>query len=199
MVNYKDYPPIPESIETDILHTISNYAHTYDPVNHVATDAETANKFNSQRPVFTETTLGVPFEQASIHYPDTALFAFIDPPASLQQWVNDNIGPYPVNVQIMSKGTYVMPHVDEIRQLALNYLITTGNASTCIYAPKEEYKNYTVGPQMVFPKDRIIKVQEEVIDVHRWHTLDVTSIHGVEHINSTRISVTVSLMDQTLL
>lgn len=199
MISYKDYPQVPEDIIADVLHSIGNYANTFDSVNQIAADTETVNKFNSQRPVFTDNTLGFPFEQSAEYYPDTAVFSFIDAPNSLKEWVKENIGPYPVNIQIMDSGNYVMPHIDEIRTVALNYLITTGNGITCIYEPTEQYKDYIVGPQMVFPKERLVKVDEKTIDNKRWHTLDVTRIHGVENLNGSRVSITVSLLDRTLL
>jgi hypothetical protein len=99
----------------------------------------------------------------------------------------------------MNNGKYVIPHVDEIRVLALNYLISTGGGVTCTYDPIDEYKNYIVGPQMVFPRERICKVEEISIEEKRWHTLDVSKIHGVENLVGDRISVSISLLDYNLL
>lgn len=197
MISYKDLPAVPARVISDVLHTVYHYANTFDPTNQISADKETVDRFNSQRPEFTDNTLGFPFETSSEYYPETAVFSFIEAPDSLKEWVKTNIGPYPVNIQIMDSGKYVMPHIDEIRSTALNYIIVTGNGTTCIYEPTEEYKNYIVGPQMVFPKDRINKVHEQTIDINRWHTLDVTKIHGVENLNGSRVSITVSLSDQT--
>lgn len=199
MINYKNYPNIPATIEADILQKVQDCKILFDSTNQVAATSKTIEAFNSQRPVFTDRILGVPFEDASKYYPDTAKFSFIDPPDSLVLWVHEHIGLYSVNIQIMEHGNYVMPHIDEIRKVALNYLITTGSGITCIYEPIAEYANYIVGPQMVFPPNRIVKTDKISIDEKRWHTLDVSKIHGVENLTSKRISVSVSLLSYNLL
>jgi hypothetical protein len=125
--------------------------------------------------------------------------SFVNPPKELTEWVKENITiPYRgVNIQVMSGGNFVAPHIDEIRNGALNYIIQTGgpDVKTKLYKPKLEYANLKVTPQTVFLYDTIDEVHSETLPTNKWHILDVTQIHSVNNLvpSSSRISISISL------
>ena len=62
------------------------------------------------------------------------------------------------------------------RDIAFNYVIKSGNGSTRFHREKTDESMY----------------EEYIIDLHRWHKLDVSKLHSVYIPDPPRIVVTVS-------
>jgi len=75
-------------------------------------------------------------------------------------------------------------HMDNLscRDVAFNYVIQSGNGSTRFHREKTNESVY----------------EEHVIDLHRWHKLDVSKFHSVYIPAPPRIVVTVSTLKQRL-
>jgi hypothetical protein len=131
----------------------------------------------------------------------TSKFYFCEVTDNIKTWVNQNISRdiNRIHIQIMFGGDFVIPHVDEIRQKAYNYILTTGGSDveTCFYEPKDEFKHLKITAQTYFPKDRLNKTYGITIFPKKWHRLSVNKIHSVENLDPTqrRISLTLSLTD----
>ena len=190
MVEYLDWPKIPESLEQIILEYTKN--------------TRTPNTYESY-----------PVDEGNINWDDSiglsvfsidrfkyspAEFAFLlEVPEELTKWVAENI-PEPhtmVSIQIMSDGTQILPHVDGYRKVAYNYILTASpETTTCFYDPIEEYKNHKFYSETYIPYERVVLTEEHHLPTNTWHKLDVTKIHSVEKINNKvpRIAVTLSVL-----
>jgi hypothetical protein len=91
---------------------------------------------------------------------------------------------------------YVPPHIDEVRTSAINYLISSADATTNFYEPKSEFAPLSVTAQTAIPHERLELKQSSKIAERTWHKLDVGKIHSVENIatDSKRISLTLSIV-----
>jgi hypothetical protein len=121
-----------------------------------------------------------------------------DAPDELKDWVTQNITRHWANAGtvITDAGKYVVgPHIDRIRNYSLLYPIDTGgtNVSTVFYRLKDPKKSR----DGFFYND--ISELEEIARVHvpqkTWCILDTKTIHAVEGLESTRITVQVGLWD----
>ena len=81
------------------------------------------------------------------------------------------------------------PHVDRKRTKAINYLIQTGgeNATTFIYKQKAKPGPY---------KGTVTVEESKILELNRWHSIDVTRIHAVKNIESNHPRISVSVMYQ---
>jgi hypothetical protein len=199
MILYKPFPLIPKHIVKQVLRLVSAINFQTNDFN-LTTDDTLLESIKQYAPNFNDKILGVAFNEAQQHFKEPiASFAFIKPPDDLTIWVKENIPiPYKaVNIQVMTGGTHVVPHVDEIRTGGLNYIIRTGGPAvkTAFYKPKLAYEEFKVVPQTAFLLDTIDEVYSEILPANNWHILDVTRIHSVNNIVSSelRIAVTVSL------
>jgi len=75
-------------------------------------------------------------------------------------------------------------HMDniDVRNVAFNYVIQSGNGSTRFHREKTNESIY----------------EDHVIDTHRWHKLDVSKFHSVTIPLPPRIVVTVSTLKERL-
>lgn len=75
-------------------------------------------------------------------------------------------------------------HIDNLtcRDIAFNYVIKSGDGSTNFHTEKTDESMY----------------EKHVIDLHRWHKLDVAKFHSVYIPNPPRIIVTVSTFKERL-
>jgi hypothetical protein len=199
MITYKDFPSIPEHIIDKVLDIVSGINFQTNDFNLTAED-DLLDLIKDFAPNFNDKLLGVAFSEAQQHYKEKiASFAFINPPPELTEWVKENISiPYKaVNIQVMTGGEFIVPHIDEIRTGGLNYIIQTGGTAvkTKFYKPKSEYKEFKATPQTAFLYNTIDEVYSETLPINKWHILDVTQIHSVNDLipSSLRIAVTVSL------
>jgi len=78
--------------------------------------------------------------------------------------------------QLLTKGGPI--HIDKHRSLAYNYLLQSGGSTVTTTMYSKYYQ----------------PIQQEVIPLHKWHSIDVKTLHGVEGIESdnTRIAISVS-------
>jgi hypothetical protein len=199
MIIYRDFPIVPKHIVDKVLDIALNVNFLENDFN-LTTDSNLLESIKEFTPSFNDNLLGVAFNQAQQYYKEKiASFAFVNPPEELTEWVKENITlPYRgVNIQVMSGGEFVAPHIDEIRKGGLNYIIQTGgpDVKTKLYKPKLEYANLKVTPQTVFLYDTIDEVYSETLSINKWHILDVTQIHSVNNLDplGVRISISVSL------
>lgn len=95
-------------------------------------------------------------------------------------------------IHAMYDGPKTYPHLDFPRTVATNYILTDSTATTCFYRHKfnpdikPSHRNELVSP------DEIELVDSVVLEHHRWHRLNVTTIHSVENITIPRIALTLS-------
>lgn len=199
MITYKDFPPLPRKLVDQVVTLALSISFQKNDFN-LTTDYELSELIKDYAPDFRDNILGVAFNKAQEHFNEPiASFAFIRPTDELIAWVKDNILiPYrAVNIQVMTGGTHVVPHVDEIRTGGLNYIIQTGGSAvkTVFYKPKPIYDGFKVVPQTALLPDTIDEVYSEVLPTNTWHILDVTQIHSVNNLDplDLRIAVTISL------
>lgn len=200
MIVYKNFPIIPKHIIDKVLDVALNVNFSTNDFNLTTDNSNLLETIKQFTPNSDENLLGVAFNEAQQHYKEKiASFAFVNPPTELTKWIKENITvPYRgVNIQVMSGGDFVAPHIDEIRKGALNYIIQTGGSDvkTKFYKPKLEYADLKVTPQTVFLRNTIDEVYSETLPTNKWHILDVTQIHSVNNLDPSgiRISISVSL------
>lgn len=199
MIVYKDFPSVPDYIVEQILIDASKINFQTNEFNLTADDTllESIKEF---APKLGDQVLGVAFNEAQNYYTEKiASFAFINPCNDLIIWAKENITmPYRgINIQVMTGGEFVVPHIDEIRTGGLNYILQAGgpNVKTKFYKPKSEYSNLRATPQTAFLYETIEEVHSETLPLNKWHILDVTHIHSVNDLvaSDMRISISISL------
>jgi len=141
-------------------------------------------------------SLGYPMSEFRKYFENAINIDFLEATDIIKEWVFSSILPRPdfVSVQSMSGWHTLTPHVDVGRIRAYNYIIDDAGASLCFWKPIEKFKNLKTYPQTVFTYDMLDLEEEIRPTLHKWHTLDVTKIHSVEHIdlNIRRISLSLS-------
>lgn len=195
-ISYLDYPPLPTDLERDILNTIESYSNFEKNNLLVNADLDTINLLGESE-YTAETNIGYHYSQARKHFPNLVDYYFLDPSEHVKEWVLTNISKdVTINIQVMTNGIYVPPHIDEVRTSAINYLISTGSALTNFYEPKPEFTDLLVTAQTAIPYERLDLKESSKIEKHVWHRLDVRKIHSVENIDpqAKRISLTLSIV-----
>lgn len=179
MLIYKNYPKLPEDLENEILKEVSRRQTSLSKFC-VSTNIEKA----VTQAYGTLVTENLNLEGLA----SMSMFSF-DP---LTDWVSRNIHDKisSVHVQYFDGGTYFFPHIDLLRNKAINYLISTADATTSFYKPN----NFIPEPNTVIDYNKITLLKEFKIEKKVWHELDVTVVHSVENINGTRIAVTLSIV-----
>jgi hypothetical protein len=124
-------------------------------------------------------------------------------PDSLVQWTEKNLSEYiPKNLRAVAmvlefrNGSSYIPHTDISRHGAVNYVVEDGNATTCLYEALDDYKDKKVTAGAMFPYHRLNVVEEHQFPREVWHRLDTNKIHSVEHIQGTRLVITLSLNEK---
>ena len=144
-VEYLDLPKIPDELIVDIYQTIRNTAPKDRHSEPTNTDAEQHNAWNSIKA-------------------SDKLKAFTQ---SIFNFKHD------VHIFVLAGDLPV--HKDNTRDVAYNYVLETGGASTNFH---DENKNL---------------VEENNIETFRWHKLDVSKYHSVLIPNAPRVLVSVSV------
>jgi len=192
MFNYLDLPTLPDYLEKQILSLVEgSIDHSIEDLNIKASNTvlEEVKKFKYNL----EDSLGYPLSEAT---GDIARFDFLDVSDSIADWVYENIGEFAyISIQHMHGGRNIPPHVDEIRYKAYNYVISTGNATTSFYQPKQEFKHLSVYPHTTFTEDRIELIDQITIEPRRWHEINTSMIHSVNNLDYPRISLSLSVVD----
>ncbi len=208
---YLDLPPVPKYLEEQILKIVdkplANFHNSDAFVDYIEQNRNELNISAGQEVIDAiknveidySKSLGFPLSEAWTHFKDLAHFDFLEVNEELNSWARESIDKniVHVSIQAMYGGTTITPHVDEMRTTALNYVISTGgNSKTCFYEPKKEYEHLVVYPQTIFPFDRLNLVEEICIEPYKWHKLNVTKIHSVEHLDPSlkRISLSLSYL-----
>jgi hypothetical protein len=196
-INYPSLPPLPKALEQEIL-DIAKQTETFQINNiHVDTSKELLSIIGciDYDP---NTNLGYHHSEAKKYFPTMSNYYFLDVSNTIRTWVHENIDPkYNAHIQVISNGTLVPPHVDEVRSSAINYLIETGgDGITSFYCVNSAYTNLTITPQTSIPYERLTVIENTIIESNTWHRLDVTQIHGVTSMDSTqkRIALTLSIV-----
>lgn len=192
MFNYLDLPNLPDYLERHIIQLVAESVNkSIDNLNIKASDVvlEEVKKFTYNK----DDSLGYPLSEAK---GDIAKFDFLNVDAEISNWVNENIGQFAyVSIQHMHGGKTIPPHVDEIRSNAYNYVIETGNATTSFYKPAEQFAHLKVYPHTTFKEDQIELIEQVKIQPRRWHKIDTSIIHGVDNLDYSRISLSLSIVN----
>jgi hypothetical protein len=195
-ISYLNYPPLPLDLELDILNTIES--HAYFQKNNLLVNADAATIDLLGETAYTaDTNIGYHYSQARDHFPHLVDYYFLEASERVKDWVFTNISKdVTINIQVMTNGMYVPPHIDEVRTSAINYLISSADATTNFYEPKSEFAPLSVTAQTAIPHERLELKQSSKIAERTWHKLDVGKIHSVENIatDSKRISLTLSIV-----
>jgi hypothetical protein len=195
-INYLSFPPLPDALEQEIL-DIAQQAETFHSNDiHVSTSSEMLEVIG-QIDYNPDTNLGYHYSTAKQHFPSMSNYHFLEVSDNIRKWVSENINPeFTAHIQVIDQGTVIPPHIDEVRSKAVNYIIKSGgNSVTSFYYVKGEYQNLTATPQTSIPYERLSVMESVLIEPKRWHSLDVTQIHGVTNMDPAqkRIALTLSV------
>lgn len=208
---YLDLPPLPRHLEEQIFQIvdkpIANFHNTTAFVEYIeknrndlniSAGEDVINAINNVE-IDYDKSLGFPLSEGWEHFKELAHFDFLEVNEELNNWAREHIDKNVVHVSIqaMYGGTTITPHIDEMRTSALNYVVSTGgNSKTCFYKAKKEYEHLIAYPQTIFPFERLELLEEICIQPHRWHRLDVSTIHSVENLDPAlkRISLSLSFL-----
>jgi hypothetical protein len=87
-------------------------------------------------------------------------------------------------------GDHIAPHTDDKKQRRefFVYLVNPGNpdTKTIWYEPKEEFKDFTQTDGVGIPYDRLVPVEEHVIETGCWYLFKGDQIHSVEKLGQNR-------------
>jgi hypothetical protein len=144
-LEYLDLPKIPEELIVDIYRTIRNTPPKDRHAVPKSTDAEQHNAWNSIK------------ASESLKSFTRSIFNF----------------DHDVHIFVLSGNLPI--HKDNTRDIAYNYVLETGNATTNFY---DEDKNL---------------IDSYNIETFKWHTLNVKNYHSVEILQSPRILISVSV------
>lgn len=191
---YLDHLP---AVPADIVQDNLAIAEAFDP------EADAHRKSVNARPQVADPTwhdgkLSVSVSEFVGHPGQKPCFFCVVPSTeSFRQWSYANVHPSPLasHVQVQVKGHYTRPHTDFGRRYAVNYLFAESKARTLFYRPKPEFAHLTVSPSCMFPYERLDVIGEMIIEPFRWHWIDVSQIHSVEDMMTSRYAFTVSLKE----
>jgi hypothetical protein len=182
---YLNYPPLPQSIIDEILLQI-NTAEV--PICEILLDGVTDDIIDWS------TELGRPLSEVD---QNTCRFHVLEPSNVIKEWVKQNIPEKvrKIHINAMTNGTHLVPHIDEIRIKALNYVIETGgsNVITSFYKVKEQYKHLKASPRCFIPLDRLDPIEQICIKKDSWHSLAVSNIHDVGNIETDKRRIILTL------
>lgn len=196
-IKYLSIPTLPSNIVKNIIKIVDLQKSTeeIELLNANESIRASIEKFKNNKP---KDGLGIDYNEVKF-LPDNrtiSKFSFLDVDTLITDWVDQFIGKsLSVNIQVMEGGNSVIPHIDEIRIRAYNYIIETGGyAETCFYKIKDEFTNCKIYPQTYLPYGYLNKIEGKIIESHKWHQLNVSNIHSVERLDPImkRIALTVS-------
>lgn len=115
----------------------------------------------------------------------------------IEQWIMHNITEKfnDVAITVSQDGmSYSGPHIDQSRNFALLYILDQGGDKvlTRFWKTKESektFKNYYNS------YDNLELIGEVIFPVNKWCLMDAKTIHSVENLERSRVSVQVSLME----
>ena len=194
---YVSYPELPAELKALILETVEKEWNNLQATNIQMKASESVVSAITEDVDLTN-NLGWHYNESKDHFPFICDYYVFDVPAEVALWLWNNVSTQPANIQVMTAGSHVPPHIDEIRKGALNYIIEAGgDVRTVFYNVKEEYAGQNATPFTVIPYEKLDVSNDVDIQAERWHTLDTTRIHSVEGINPVkkRIAITISIIE----
>ena len=194
---YESYPPLPAELKALILETVEKEQSNLHTTN-IQMNASASVIAAITEDVDLTNNLGWHYSESKAHFPFICDYYVFDVPAEVALWLRDNVSSQPANIQVMTNGSHVPPHIDEIRKGALNYIIDLGgDVRTVFYNVKTENTSQNATPFTVIPYEKLDVSNDVEIQNERWHSLDTTRIHSVEGINPVkkRIAISISILE----
>jgi hypothetical protein len=196
-ITYPKLPSIPSDIELEVIEVAKKINFQENEFN-LTTEESIMEKIQVHAPVNMIEILGVRFSDAHKYFNvSISKFAFVNAPHNLVKWVEENINMNirSINVQAMSGGTDIVPHVDEIRTGALNYLLSTGGSKVETRFYESLRPDLKAVSQTAIPYDKVKLIESAELPLRVWHILSTKDIHSVNGLtpNDVRISVSISL------
>jgi hypothetical protein len=91
-----------------------------------------------------------------------------------------------------SKLSYLPPHIDNVRTLSLNYVISEGGKNVLTTMYKTTAQNVTKSAiQMELYDNLEIDVAVKTV-ANNWYAIDIQNYHSVDHIENQRVILTLS-------
>jgi len=146
-----------------------------------------------------DSPLGYAGAEARERFTTLVKYHFLDVSERIKKWVEENlpVNAAAVNIQVMTDGQSIAPHIDEIRVEAINYIISSGgDVSLIFYELKNSEDEKWIHPQMFIPYEKLHIKEETKVPLEVWHVLPTNKIHSVENIDPTkkRISLSISIL-----
>lgn len=199
-LQFPNYPDLPDDLKKEILDLVETQNfETFDDllINSTPDIIEMVKDiygYDAQ-----DSELGYTGLEARKMFPDLVKYHFLDVSERVKQWVYENIPveAASINVQVMTTGKTIAPHIDEIRQYALNYLLSEGGEVNLIfYDLKDPADEKWVHPQTFIPYDKLDPKETTRVPLHTWHMLPTSKIHSVENFDPAqrRIALTISIL-----
>ena len=190
---YLDFPEVPNFVEELVMREVSNFQLTRSNDILISTEEKFLDRIKQPEKDW-NTELGIPMTTV---INNVSKFIFLDIPDEIYYWAKQEI-PYNIlggNIQIITGGTTIITHIDEVRTTAYNYLFELGGESVCncFYQPKSEFNHLTTSSQTIIPYDKINMVESVYIEKRKWHLLAVNKIHSVENLDPSKLRITLSL------
>lgn len=202
-LKFPKFPPLPVTLIEKIFHIIANQkTETHDDLLINSTPEVIDIVKNVYKFTASDSDLGYTNQDARRNFPGLVKYHFFDVTDDIKFWVAKNIPVHPisVNIQVMEGGDIVAPHIDEIRNRAINYILSTGgeNASLNFYDLKDPADLDKLHPQMFIPYEKLELKETNFIKENIWHILPTNKIHSVENIDPKlkRISLSISLANE---
>jgi hypothetical protein len=120
---------------------------------------------------------------------------------SFTKWCIDHIHPRGFDCQVSmtdhTKGTHWGPHTDLTREFTLIYLLESGGpgAETVFYFEPGKLIRRTGFQEVCNDYDKLIVLERNKFPLYKWVIIDAMVLHGVENIQSPRISFQISAND----
>jgi hypothetical protein len=185
LFEYLDYPPLPEDMKQEILQLVET---SPVPMCEILLDGPhmAATDWSKE--------LGLPLTEMD---KNTCKFHVIEPSERIKEWVHQNIPEKvrKIHINALIQGTHLVPHIDEIRTRAINYVIDLGgpNVMTNFYRIKRNYKHLTASPRTYIPRSKLQRIEQICVEQERWIALAVNHIHDVRNIRVKRKRIILTL------
>ncbi len=182
---YHDYPVLPEFIKQEILEIVDS-----NPVVCEVLLPQIKENIDWSK------NLGLPLSEVDKH---TSNFLVYDVSENISNWISKNIPEKykQININSIVNGTHLVPHIDEKRTRAVNYVIETGgsNVITSFYKVKKKYQHLEATTRTYIPRHKLTTIEKITIKKESWHSLAVQNIHDVRNIKigKRRIILTLSI------
>lgn len=163
---------------------------------------EIQKEINRVKSIDWNQSIGLPISKVAEYTKDSAYFTYKDATTpKVRKWIDENV-PYEVtaaNIYIVHGGSKLLPHRDFIKN-QLNFVLEANEESfNRLYVPKEEYKHLDTNAYSFVPYERLDVIQETKLENRKWYFFPCNIIHSVENIKGTRIVLSLSIDDNSIL